>query len=121
MWTGYQNDCELFSIEMAVQNDATVPDADILPVVVFNAAGIAANTVAIVPSGAGGVFTHPGGARGGVGLQLGTVLDTGDILFLTAYFYDKIIRQRTIGFAQQSGGVRTAATVATTVAVELKC
>jgi hypothetical protein len=114
----YEN---LFSIETCVVNDASVPDADILPVVAFNAAGIAATTVAIVPSGAGGVFTHPGGARGGVGLQLGDVLATGDVVHLTAYFYDKMIRQRTIGFAQQSGGVRTAATVATTVAVELKC
>jgi len=111
----YEN---LFAIESAVQNDASVPDADMLPVVAFVAGGIAANSIAIVPSGA---FTHPGGARGGIGIQLGTILDTGDVLFLTAYFYDKLIRQRTIGYAQQSGGVRTAATTATTVAVELKC
>ena len=114
----YEN---LFSIETCVVQDVSVPDADINPVVAFNAAGIAVDTVAIVPSGAGGVFTHPGGARGGVGLQVGSVLATGDVVFLTAYFYDKVIRQRTIGYAQQSGAVRTSATVATTVAVELKC
>jgi hypothetical protein len=93
------------------------------PIAAFAAGGIGATNVAIVPSGAGGIglFTHPGGARGGIGLQLGTIVNAGDILILTAYFYDKNIRQRTIGFAQQSGAVRTSATVATTVAVELKC
>lgn len=111
----YQN---IKDIETCVQFDASVPDADMLPVVAFAAAGIAANTVAIVPSGG---FTHPGGARGGVGLQLGTVLDSGDQITLTAYFYDKIIRQRTVGFAQKTGIARTSATVAELIPVELKC
>jgi hypothetical protein len=92
------------------------------PIAAFAAGGIGATNVAIVPSGAGGValFTHPGGARGGIGLQLGTIVNAGDILILTAYFYDKHIRQRTIGYAEQSGAARTAATAATEIRVELK-
>jgi len=113
---------KLLSIESCVVNDATVPDADYCPIVAFAAGGIVAGACAIVPSGAGavGIFTHPGGARGGIGIQLGTIMDTGDILVLTAYFYDKHIRQRTIGYAEQSGAARTAATAATEIRVELK-
>ena len=110
----YEN---LKEIELCVQHDVSIPDADVLPIVAYAAAGIAANTVAIVPSGG---FTHPGGARGGIGLQLGTVLDTGDIVVLTARFYDKIIRQRTVGFAATSGTARTSATATSQIKVELK-
>ena len=107
----------LKEIVNTVQFDASAADADILPVVAFAAGGIAANTVAIVPSGG---FTHPGGARAGIGLQLGTVLDTGDRITLTAYFYDRIIRTFTVGKADESGTARVSTTSYSEVRTSLK-
>jgi hypothetical protein len=114
----------LHSIENAQQLDVSVGPpmtALELPVVDFNPAGIAAGTIAIVPSGAGGVYSHPGGARGGVGIQLGNALASADVVELEAWFYDKIIRQQTIGQAAGDGAARTSATEADEVKTELKC
>ena len=115
----YEN---LLSIDACVQTTGAGA-AVYAPIVPFAAGGIAVTQVAIVPSGAGGIglFTHPGGARGGIGIQLGTIMNAGDVLILKAHFYDKHIRQRTIGFAENDGAARTSATVADEVPVELKC
>jgi len=121
----FEHDSEFYEnlqrIGKCVQLDQVAVDADLLPVVAYVQAGIAATTVAVVPSGAGGVHTHPGGARGGVGLQLGDALLTGDAIHLNAWFYDKIIRVKTVGQARDSGIARTSATVAARVTVEVKC
>jgi hypothetical protein len=119
----------LKEIERAVQQDADgggagVTDADVLPIVAFAAGGIANTTIAIVPAGnSTDPFTHTGTARGGIGIQLGDALATGDVLFLTAKFYDRIIRTFTIGKAGSAGAARTGTDEGefSEIKVELKC
>ena len=122
----FQHDSEFYenlhSIATCIQGDESAANADSLPVVAYVQAGIAVTTCAIVPSGAGTLHTHPGGARGGVGIQFGDALDTGDVVTLTAWFYDKLIRPKTVGKAVQSQATtRTSAILASETKVELKC
>jgi hypothetical protein len=107
----------LKEIELCVQFDVSVPDADVLPVVAYAAGGIAVDTVAMIPSGG---LTHPGSARGNIGLMLGTALVAGDSITLTAKFYDKVVRSFTVGRAEMDANVRTSGTVWDETLVALK-